>query len=56
MHTHAVKHKYTLVFTGILEYMQVHVDIHKFVKAYTVDIPGYTKIYSGIFVNGGRTV
>ena len=54
--TVAVRSKYTLIFTGILEYMQVHMNIHKFVKAYKVDIPGYTQIYSGIFVNGGRTV
>ena len=39
---------------GILEYMQVHVDIHKFVKVYKVDIPGYTKIYLGMYVNKGR--
>ena len=44
----AVKCKYTSVFTRILEYMQVHMDIHKLVKVYKVDIPGYTKIYSGI--------
>ena len=40
----------------ILEYIQVQMDIHKFVKAYKVDIPGYTKIYSGIYVNKGRNV
>ena len=45
----AVKRKYTLVFMGILEYMQVHMNIHKLVKVYKVDIPGYTKIYSGIY-------
>ena len=28
--------------------MQVHMEIHKLVKVYKVDIPGYTKIYSGI--------
>ena len=48
----AGKRKYTSVFTGILEYMQVHVEIHNFVKAHRVDIPGYTQIYSGIFVKG----
>ena len=53
---HAVKHKYTSVFIGILKYMQVHMDIHKFVKAYKVDIPRYTKIYSCIYVNKGRNV
>ena len=42
----AVKRKYTSIFMGILEYMQVYVDIHKFVKVYKVDIPGYIKIYS----------
>ena len=52
----AVKCKYTLVFTGILEYMQLHMNIHKFVKVYKVDIPGYTKIYSGIYVKRGRYV
>ena len=52
----AVKRKYTLVFTGILEYIQVHMDIHKFVKVYKLDIPVYTKIYSGIYVNRGRHV
>ena len=31
--------------------MQVDMDTHKFVKAYEVDIPGYTQNYSGIFVN-----
>ena len=38
MHTHAVKHKYTSVFTGICKC--TYVDIHKFVQAYKVDIPG----------------
>ena len=46
----AVKCKYTSVFTGILEYMQLHMNVHKFVKVYKVDIPGYTKSYSGIYV------
>ena len=31
--------------------MQVHMDIHKCVQVYKVDIPGYTQIYSGICVN-----
>ena len=31
--------------------MRVDMDIHKFVKAYKVDIPGYIQIYSGILVN-----
>ena len=34
--------------------MQVHMKIHKFVKVYKVDIPGYTKIYSGIYVNRAK--
>ena len=34
--------------------MRVDMDIHKFVKAYQVDIPGY--IYSGISVNRGGNV
>ena len=44
----AVECKYTSVFTGILEYIQLYMNIHKFVKVYKVDIPGYTKIYSGM--------
>ena len=44
----AVKCKYTSVYTRILEYMRVHMKIHELVKVYKVDIPGYTKIYSGI--------
>ena len=54
----AVKCKYTSVFTRILEYMQVHMKIHELVKVYKVDIPGYTKIYSGIYVlfNRGKNV
>ena len=52
----AVKRKYTSVFTGILEYMQLHMEIHKLVKVYKANIPGYTKIYSGIYVNRSRNV
>ena len=31
--------------------MQVHMDIHKYAKVYEIDIPWYTQIYSGIYVN-----
>ena len=45
----AIKCISTLVFKGILEDMQVHMEIHKLVKVYELDIPEYTKIYLGIY-------